>query len=203
MPGPATPAPQDEWIEIGRIGRPHGVRGGIHLNLHNDDGDLLREGLSLRLGPQAREVVVASVYGPALIKLEGVQGREAAAALTGQRVCARRSDFPEPDDDEAYLVDLIGIAVTAADGHALGTVEGISDNGAQPLLQLRTPHQRGLVEVPFVPAFIVDLNVDEGVLVLDLPDGLVEGEPAVAAELPEGSGRKKLAKRRRRARGKP
>lgn len=182
----------DPWIYIGRVARPHGVRGGVKLHLENPDGDVLREGIVLRLErPKAapRDVVVARVYGEANVDLEGIRDRDEAEALRDARVHARRSDFPPPDEDETYLVDLIGAEVRHVDGRVLGVLESFSDNRAQPLAEVRTPAGEGarLVLVPFVPGIVSDVDEGAGVVVLDPPLGLFEELPDEPAEREAGA----------------
>lgn len=184
-------ASEDPWIYIGRVARPHGVRGGVKLHLENPDGDVLRDGIALRLElPEGapREVAVTRVYGDANVDLEEISDRDAAEALRNARVHVRRSDFPPPDEDETYLVDLLGAEVRHVDGRVLGVLESFSDNRAQPLAEVRTPDdgsasgQGGrLVLVPFVPGIVSDVNEAERVVVLDPPLGLFE-------ELPDDEG---------------
>lgn len=180
----------DPWIYIGRVARPHGVRGGVKIHLENPDSDVLAEGLVLRLEQPkkpAREVVVSRFYGQANVDLEGVTDRDAAEALRNAQLHVRRSDFPALDDDETYLVDLIGAEVRHADGHVLGVLESFSDNRAQPLAEVRTPADAGslLVLVPFVPGIVTDVDEAARVVVMDPPEGLFEGD---AEEVPPEGG---------------
>jgi 16S rRNA processing protein RimM len=192
MTSPADARAADErpaWVRIGVVARPHGVRGGLKLHLDNPDSEVLRAGLPVRLGDEER--TVARVYGTALVDLDGVSGRDAADALRGREVLVRREDFPPPSEDEAYLVDLLGARVLHDDdGRQLGVIEGFSDNGAQPLAEVRTP--AGQVRLmPFVPGIVTHVDEDERVVKVAPPEGLLEGEPLEAA--PEDKRPKKKA----------
>ncbi len=182
-------ASDDPWIYIGRVARPHGVRGAVKLHLENPGGELLRDGLVLRLeirqtpaGKPAsaktvtRDVTITRVYGGANVDLEDVGDRDAAEALRDARVHVRRSEFPAPGDDETYLVDLIGCEVRHTDGRLLGVLESFSDNRAQPLAEVRTPQDEGgaLVLVPFVPGIVADVSESRRLVVLAPPLGLFE-----------------------------
>lgn len=175
-------ASDDPWIYIGRVARPHGVRGGVKLHLENPDGGLLRDGLVMRLEPAkgakgaTRDVVVTRAYGGSNVDLEGVSDRDAAEALRDALLHVRRSEFPALDDDETYLVDLLGAEVRHADGRLLGVLESFSDNRAQPLAEVRTPKEAGgaLVLVPFVPGIVADVDEEKRLVVLDPPLGLFE-----------------------------
>lgn len=175
-------ASDDRWVYIGRVARPHGVRGGLRLHLENPDGEVLREGIVLRLErPKSapREVTVTRVYGESLVNLEEIKDRDEAEALREAHVHVRRADFPPPDEDESYLVDLIGAEVRHVDGRVLGVLESFSDNRAQPLAEVRTSEEDGarLVLVPFVPGIVSDVDESAGVVVLAPPLGLFEELP--------------------------
>lgn len=175
---------QDEapegWVEIGRVGKPHGVHGALYIRLHNRDSDLVEEGLTvgLLLGDRWLVREVTHVGGGGAVTLDAVKGREAADTLKHAVVFVHRDDFPPLDDDEVYLADLEGAEVVTPEGERLGSVESFDDNGAQPLMQVRTERKR-LVDVPFVGAFVVE--IEGGRIVLDPPEGLFDDENAVVA----------------------
>jgi len=123
-----SPTDDDPWIEVGKVGRAHGVRGHVRVFTHNPDSLLLVPDVALQLRRERRrdEVVVRSVRRANdfwIVALHGTETREAAAALTHATVWAKRSELPRPADDELYLADLIGVRVQDADnGMRLGEV---------------------------------------------------------------------------------
>jgi 16S rRNA processing protein RimM len=194
----SPPSAEDGWVRIGVVTRPHGVRGGLRLHLDNPHSDLLAEGLPVQLRREVRgeqKVIahtVARVFGVGdRLELEGVTSREAAEALRGTELCVHRDTFPAADDDESYLVDLIGVEVHDADGAVLGVIEAFADNGAQPLAQVMVGIRRGrkrYVELPLVPELVVELDEEAGVLVVDPPQGLFSGEAEVAGSAADAEG---------------
>lgn len=187
------------WVLIGRVARPHGVRGGLKIQLENPETKLLRPGIPLRLqNERAGEatLLVERTYGSGLVVLKGIGDRDAAERWRGAEVKARREDFPELTDDEAYLVDLIGARVIHADGRALGVIEGFSDTRVQPLATVRTATGE-LREMPLVPGIVTAIDEKAGVVEVSPPEGLLEGE---AEEVAPGQGAKRASQRRRRRR---
>ncbi|CAM3708959.1 Ribosome maturation factor RimM [Bordetella sputigena] len=85
-------------------------------------------------------VKAARAHGSHVVaQLAGIDDRDQAEALKGMAVCAPRSAFPAPDDDEYYWVDLIGCTLYGdADGAPtlLGIVDDVLDNGAHAVLKV-------------------------------------------------------------------
>lgn len=164
---PTVGVTADGWVSLGVVARSHGVRGALKLHCWTgDDAEVLREGLELKLAGRVHRVVG---YAPGLIELHDVNDKNAADALRGVEVFARRADFPADEEGGLYLVDLIGAAVVDEAGQPLGTVEGFSDNGAQPLLSVARAGAPSVL-VPWVPAIV--RVAEKGRVVLAPPAGL-------------------------------
>ena len=178
------------WVAIARVGRPHGVRGGVHVHLENPESELLHEGLTVRLvlpGGKSEQRLVSDVYGPGLVRFEGIGDRDVAASWRGAEVLVQRGDFPELEPDETYLVDLVGARVQHKDGRELGIIEGFDAGAVQPLAQVRRTFEGSpgdVVDVPFVPGLVIDVDEEKRVVTVDPPWGLLEGEPEEAAAVP-------------------
>ena len=168
--------PDDRLVQLGRVSKPHGVRGELKIFPYSGDpGGLLRyRELHLALeGEPGRffSVERARVQGrQVIVALAGIGDRSQAELLQGAEVAVRRGDLPPLADDEFYLDDLEGCLVVTADGEEIGRVAGILATGPNDVLAVRGA--RGEVLVPLVPEFVVSLEADR--LVVDLPDGLVE-----------------------------
>ena len=122
-----------EWVELGRIGAPYGIRGWVHVESHTDPPEgLLGYGpwvLKLAGGRRLTCAVAdGRTHGNALVaSLEGVTDRDAAAALTGATVEVERAALPAPKAREYYRTDLIGMAVRTLGGADLGVVSHFVD----------------------------------------------------------------------------
>ena len=171
-----TPTPgvtADGWVSIGVLAKAHGIKGAIKFHPWNDEaGDVLEPGLAIRVGTTDRRV---TRYASKILELEGLTDRNESEKLMGKEVFARREDFPEEEEGALYLVDLVGALVFDVSGAALGSVTGISDNGAQPLLMVKTPS--GEVLVPYVDAFVREASHER--IVLAPPPGLFNEDAIV------------------------
>jgi 16S rRNA processing protein RimM len=164
-----TPTPgvtADGWVSLGVIARAHGIKGALKLHLWHEHSGVLRGGLVVRIGANEHRV---ATFAAGILIVDGVPDRTAADALQGSEVMVRRADFPV-DEESVYLVDLVGVDVENEAGEKLGTVAGISDNGAQPLLLV---HGHGReVMVPYVDAIVLEATKER--VLLRPPPGLFE-----------------------------
>jgi 16S rRNA processing protein RimM len=163
-----------ELIAFGTLGRPHGLKGELPLRPFNADGaDLAEASLPLAVevkkGALSRTLSLVAVRPAAdhlLVRLEGVDSREEAAALTNSEVWLPRDCLPPPEDDEVYVEDLIGCEVADLAGQVRGTVKGTFWNGAQDVLMVQTP-DGGELLVPAVPEFIHAVDLEARRVVVD------------------------------------
>ncbi len=185
MPGIAP----DTLLLMGRCGRAHGVRGEVKVFPETDDPDRFAALARVFVGPSAEEAEERAVervrFQPqkgrtvVLLHLGGVPGRDEAEALRGLGVYAHEDDLPPLDEDEVYLHDLVGLDVVllAEDGESVtdpvGTVRDVLEGGPQ-LLFVVAREGRPDVLVPDVPEIVLDVDLDEGCVVLDPPEGLFE-----------------------------
>ena len=131
-----------ELILVGRVAGAFGVRGEVRITSYTaepaallDYKDLLKEdgspGLTLASGRPAKGGVVA--------RAKEVETREQAEALRGLKLYIPRDILPEPEEDEFYVTDLIGLEVVTPQGEALGKVKTVHDFGAGDLLEVQPP----------------------------------------------------------------
>jgi len=119
---------RETWIALGVLTRPHGVRGELRLQPFNADSELLLEvdEVKLRL-PDGTERVTAferarRAQDAFLVKLPGLNDRNAVEAMRGAEVLVRRDDFPPLEEDEFYVCDILGASVVGPNGE-IGKVE--------------------------------------------------------------------------------
>jgi 16S rRNA processing protein RimM len=165
-------------VVVGRIGRPHGVRGEVTIEVRTDDPDLrFAPGAVLLTEPAERgPVTVAGARWNRevlLLAVEGVESREAAELLRNTLLLVETSVLPALDDpDDYYDHQLIGLTARLTDGTALGEVVAVSHEGGD-LLVVERPGGGELL-IPFVRAIVPTVDLDAGSLVVDPPEGLLE-----------------------------
>ena len=175
-PEAGSPDPKD-WVCLAEFGAPKGVRGAIRLNWFNEDpADLERHALHDGPGGAVRRLTILESPKPGqlVVRVEGVADRDAAAALTGHRLYVPRDALPEPEEDEFYHHDLIGLEVRHTDGRLLGRVAGVMDHGAGTLLDVAgTDGGAGFV-LPFTREAVPVVDIGGGRIVADPPPGLLD-----------------------------
>ena len=132
-----------EWIELGRIGAPFGIKGWLHIASHTDPPEGLRGYrewmLRLANGERlTRRVAEGRPHGGGLVvHLDGVDDRGEAAALTGAVIEVERAALPRLAEREYYRADLVGLRVRNLEGTELGTVSHFVDAPAGAVMVTR------------------------------------------------------------------
>ena len=178
-------APPADEVAVGRIGRPHGIRGEVSVELWTDDpGRRFADGAQLRVRrpaggppPQQPTLTVAATrwhQDRLLVRFDELPDRTAAEAARGLDLMVTVSPDERPaDPEEFYDHQLIGLAVATTEGTDVGVVAEVMHSGAQDLLVVRREGRDDAL-VPFVSALVPEVDLDVGrLLVADRP-GLLE-----------------------------
>jgi 16S rRNA processing protein RimM len=171
-------------LVVGRIGRPHGVRGEVTVEVRTDDpDDRFAAGRALVTDPaESGPLTIDRVRwhsGRLLVRFVGVDDREAAADLRGVLLVVDSADLPPSGDaDEFYDHELIGLAAVTVDGMKIGVVTEVRHFGQDLLIIGRAAGdvgggEHGEVMVPFVAALVPEVDVAAGRIVIDPPPGLL------------------------------
>ena len=173
-------------VVIGRIGKPHGLRGEVTVELRTDEPERrFAAGTTVRAetprgsaAPWPALTVSATRWHQTtlLVRFDELPDRTTAEAARGLLLHATVPADETPDDpDEFYDHQLVGLAAHDLDGARLGEVTAII-HGAQDLLQIHTSDGRDAL-VPFVSALVPEVDLAAGrVVVADRP-GLVTAFP--------------------------
>ncbi|MCW3813537.1 ribosome maturation factor RimM [Micromonospora sp. DR5-3] len=175
---------------VGRIGKPHGIRGEVTVEVRTDEPEArFAPGMVLRTEPGAvapeapgayrvpAELTVESArwhQGRLLVAFEGVLDRNVAEALRGTLIGVDSAAVAPPEDPEEFHDhQLVGLAVVNPQGERLGEVARIDHAPASDLLVLRRPEGRTAL-IPFVKAIVPEVDLAGGRVVVDPPGGLLD-----------------------------
>jgi len=167
---PDSSAGADDLIIMGRVAAPYAVRGWVKVQPFTEYLDSLLDypvwHLARRGQWQAKSWLDAKVHGQTLlVQLEGVDDRDAAAALTGSEIAVRRSELPPADEGEYYWDDLIGLEVVNPAGEKLGKIRGLLETGAHDVMQVTGDDRERLI--PFTEPIVLEVDVARGLVVVD------------------------------------
>lgn len=156
--------------------RPHGLRGELKVRLHWEGSTTLSEVESVVVGTGSGARAFAVEWarpGPAgvLLKLAGVDDRDAADALKGAPLAVPRSALPALEPGEYYLSDLLGAEVFGPDGR-VGEVVEVRTHPSVDCVAVRVADGR-VLEQPLTEPWLEAVDAEAGRIVLSSTEGLV------------------------------
>jgi 16S rRNA processing protein RimM len=166
-------------LVVGRIGRAHGIKGEVSVELRTDEPELrLAPGAVLATEPAAvgpLTIATGRVHsGRLMLRFEGVSDRSGAEALRNTLLIAEVDPEETPEDpEEFYDHQLIDLDVVTVDGREVGRISEISHLPYQDLLVVRRPGG-GEVLIPFVGEIVPEIDLEEQRVVIDPPPGLLD-----------------------------
>ncbi|SCW87474.1 16S rRNA processing protein RimM [Ancylobacter rudongensis] len=180
-----TAMPHDRVL-LARIGAPHGVRGEVRLFIFAADPAALQDYAPLTDEAGTRTFRIKTLR-PAkdhfVARLEGVDSREAAEALTNQGVYVARDLLPEPDEeDDFYQADLIGLAAFTSEGAPFGKVVAVHDFGAGDILEIAPEAGGKTLMLPFTKAVVPSVDLKAGRLTVEPGEWAREEAPPPEAD---------------------
>jgi 16S rRNA processing protein RimM len=164
-------------LVVGRIGRPHGVKGDVSVDVRTDDPDRrYAPGSVLTTDPGRARLTVARArwhHGRLLVLFEGYDDRTAAEALRGQLLVVGSETAGYTEPDEYWDHQLIGLDVCLNDGERVGVIDDVVHLPGSELLVVRRPAGDEVL-VPFVAAIVPTVDLVARRVVVEPPAGLFE-----------------------------
>ncbi len=164
----------DDLICVGAVMGAFGVRGEVRLKSFCADPAAIENysPLVAESGESYELKLVRSVKGGFGARLSGVADKEAADALRGTRLFARRADLPTLPDDEYYHSDLVGLEVLDTGGATLGKVTSVQDFGAGDILEITGKGLKEAAMLPFTQVNVPTVDLAAGKIIADPPEGM-------------------------------
>ena len=167
-------------ILVGQVAGGFGVKGEVRVTAFTAEpitllswGVLLRAdgstGLTLTTGRAEKSAVVG--------RAKEIATKEEADALRGLKLYIPRDKLPEPDEDEFYLTDLVGLEARDPEGLVLGTVKSVQNFGADDMLEIAPATGGPTWYLPFTRDAVPDLHIADGWLLAVKPNEIGEREP--------------------------
>jgi 16S rRNA processing protein RimM len=173
---------KQNMIKLAFVAHPHGLRGEAELRLINTniEESILDDGMKVwlfpssdksKLKPDGEEWTIEKLrFGNKVIcQFQGMKDRTHLETLIPFEIFLDRESFPEADEGEVYLVDLIGMKVFSPEGEELGQLESFSDNGMQYLFDVRLITGEKIT-LPYVDAFFPELDMENKKMTMIMPE---------------------------------
>lgn len=161
-------------VVMGRIVAPYGVLGWLKVLPDTETLDSLFDYPTWWVGKddQWRELVVeeAKIHNDVLVvKLKGVDDRDAAFACKGKQVAVPREALPAAGEDEYYWSDLIGLTVKNTQDVDFGQIVDVLETGANDVFVVNTGKERGNIErvLPFIDQVVLDVDIEAKTMLVD------------------------------------
>lgn len=175
---PDAPTSDSEEIALGRIVATHALRGEVRLRLYNPHSTALDRGMAVQLRLRDGRTVERSIRSlrphknAVLVTFVGCDTIEAAEELVGAELRVGTDVLPPLDPNEVYHFQLVGLRVYTADGAFVGAVAEVMDLPGHPVCVVRDGAREALI--PFVPAFVADVDLGAGTMTITPPPGLLD-----------------------------
>lgn len=156
----------DEFLAVGEILRPQGLRGELKIRPLTDDPDRFFDLKRVRVGNEWRTIKCTRVHeGIVYARIEGVYSREAADTLRGALLYVSREEAVRLPEDAAFICDLIGCEATDTEGVPHGTLTDVLQPGGADVYVFKGP--RGELLVPALKRVVLTVDVREKRILLD------------------------------------
>lgn len=158
-------------IEMGYVSSVFGIKGWVKIKTTTEYDDSLDDYENIYLKYPNGTVEVRQIENSFVrdgifhAKLIGIDDRDVAFGLKGAVICADRDDFPAPEEDEFYWVDLIGLAVKNLQNEDVGVVKELMETGANDVLVVIKDKEQRLI--PFVSKHVINVNLEQKEIIVD------------------------------------
>lgn len=171
----SPPIGEPEYLVVGILRRPHGVKGEMLMDVHTDFPERLKTGITVYLGDQYQPMVIASRRGHArglLVRFRGMKTPEDAGLYRNTWVYVPTADRPELPEGEYYHHQLVGLKVITDEGRELGTLVNILETGANDVYVIRDAGGKEIL-LPAIPPVILGVDLADRQMRVHLLDGLI------------------------------
>lgn len=166
-----------DFVLIGIVARPHGVRGEVCINpVSQVEGRFrLLQAVLINLGSEVKEFKVEKVRAKGkqvILKLAGIETRDQAEGLRNAEIGVRFADVAPLPEDTFYVFDLIGCHVVGNASGVIGKVGDVLQMPANDVLVVET--QRGEILIPFVKCVIRNVDLKNKLISIEEIEGLLD-----------------------------
>ena len=161
-----------ETIKLGKMTAPQGIKGEVRVYPYTDEPTRFSEIEAVLLNGQKRRIQkVRYMKNMAVLKLEGIDDRNAAETIRNQELLLSKEDLWEQDADTYFIDDILGSSVIDEDGTPVGVLKQVHSRPAQDLYEIERPDGSTFL-LPAVKEFIRDIDTKNKTITVKLIEGL-------------------------------
>jgi len=169
---------EPEFLVVGKLGKPHGVRGEIVMDIFTEFPERFKQGITVYVGEQFLPLQITNVRSHSrgiLLSFEGYQSRGEAAELRNLLVQVPTADRPDLPNGDFYHHQLLGLYVIDEKGTRLGLITTILETGANDVLVIQSESGAEML-IPAIESVVKDIDLEEKQVMIHLLPGLIPGE---------------------------
>jgi 16S rRNA processing protein RimM len=170
-PDPGEPV----FLVVGKIRRPHGVRGELWMDVLTDFPERLRPGLTVYAGENHQPLHLRrcrSQGSSLLVTFEEYSDLESAGMLRNEFLYVRAEDIPQLPEGDYYHHQILGLRVVNEEGASLGTIIDILETGANDVCVIRQDSGSDLL-LPITSSTVLGVDLAQGIMRVHLLEGLI------------------------------
>lgn len=171
-----------QYLILGEILRPHGVRGELRMRVLTDYPERIMEVETVYIGNDPNALAEPYQVRSArfhkdylLIAFDEIPDRTAAEAYRGLYIMIDLQHAVPLEDDEYYLYEVIGMQVNTTDGTEVGTISDVIETGANDVFVVKS-RRFGEILLPAHEETIVEFQNEAGIIIMEIPEGLLPEE---------------------------
>ena len=172
-------SPQGEplFLAVGKLRRPHGIRGEMLMEVLTDFPERFRAGAVVYVGPRRVPLTIRSVRphrDMLIIAFEGYGERNQVEALRNLLVTVPADEAPPLAEDEVYYHQLLGLRVVTDEGVTLGRLVEILETGANDVYIVEPEGGGGQILLPAIDEVVLHIDLERGEMTVHLLEGLLD-----------------------------
>lgn len=157
-------------VLLAQVGAPHGIQGEVRVKPFGDPEMLDQYGkLETAAGEKLKITRMRAQKTMLIVKFQNVNSREDAEKLRNENLFVDREKLPEPDEEEFYIADLIGMQVVNDTGQVIGTIKDVPNFGADDLLEIEPSSGAATYYLPFTQDVVPEINFERGQVIIHPP----------------------------------
>ena len=167
-----------EYLRIGVVTSPHGVKGEVKVYVTTDDESRFQTVKQIILTKDGveKEAVIQHARpfkeGLMIVKFAGVNDRNTAELLRGWDLMIHRSQSAPLAENEFFIGDLLGMEVVLEDGSVFGELTDVYQTGANDVYEVHTPDGKEVL-LPKIPDVVLSGDIEKNRLIVRIPEGLL------------------------------